>query len=232
MSRVDKMKLDDYQKEQVKRHREEGRSEQEIEYYLINKQKDFEPLLKDPETPESVMTDIVDRITLVPLKLLAIKHPNISDRSIYYLLEKADRKKYQKELIAELLKRDDLTHEVMQKIRDYYNKAGRFDSIVTELLNENADISTNTLEKYLGTITFYASSKEVPVILSILNHKNSNKAMLKQFLFTNSNVLMLPETIKAIKNLKNFDSEIATEMFSKSNNDIWLSDDIKDIFLF
>ena len=95
--------MGDLTDEQKERMRDNGHSEQGIAFADSSKQKDWEPILKDPDTPEEVITSIVDSLTFLPLKMLAFKHPNISEKSQRYMIDKADKKEYLKEIIEAFL---------------------------------------------------------------------------------------------------------------------------------
>ena len=61
----------------IDRLRNNGASEFEILYMDVENQKDYEPLLLDKNTPTKIIDDMVNRITLPKLKIIALKHPNI-----------------------------------------------------------------------------------------------------------------------------------------------------------
>ena len=46
----------EWREQETKRLRDDGRSEHEVIYYTADNQKEYEPLLKDPSTPEKIIT--------------------------------------------------------------------------------------------------------------------------------------------------------------------------------
>jgi len=222
--------------QKAERHRKEGRSEQEIAYFQAENQKDYEPILKDPNTPEKVVNDIVDRITLVPLKILAFKHPNISERSQRYMLEKADKKKYQKELIEAYITSDTkISGTGWIQMRRFYNTAQRFDKAVIELLNEQADIPYDKLDIMLNNLGSEGIKKEkmlVEYIGAITNHKNFKADMLDGDLFLDDPNLMDNEDILKVISTSTHKKDIYMKFYEITQNEVWLPQEAKDLFLF
>ena len=222
--------------QQAERHRKEGRSEQEIAYFQAENQKDYEPLLKDQNTPEKVISDIVDRITLVPLKVLAFKHPNLSISSKRYMLEKADKKKYQKELIEAFLLGKSISISEWKNLREYYNTAQRLDKIVIELLNEGVDIEKEKLDIILNTLT-QCNTKETHMtayIEAIINHNNFDMKYLTGEFFRDRLLpkVNLREDIMEILKRSNLKNELFEQFYALTNNEMFLPQEAKDLFLF
>jgi len=220
--------------EQIARHRDEGRSEQEIKYYLANNQKDYEELLKDPDTPEKIITDIVDRITLVPLKILAFKHPNISARSQRYMLEKADKKKYQKDLIIAFLTSDvDLDLKNWIQIKKYYNTAKRTEKFVIEILNDQEDVSLQKLDVILNSIKDDKNLQTIGfnTVESVLHHKNFRPKILHGDFFTNNDVTSYNKIMEIIKTSPH-QKDIMSTLYNITGKDEFLPQEAKDLFLF
>jgi hypothetical protein len=219
--------------EQAARHRAEGRSEQEIAYFQADNQKDYEPILKDPNTPEKVISDIVDRITLVPLKVLAFKHPNISERSQRYMLEKADKKKYQKELIGAFLE-GNLTEKNWNQIKEYYNVAKRTEKLVIELINEQIDVDVDKLDIILNTIKDDKDLQTIgfAMVEAIFKHKNFNVKILHGELFTKNPGLLAYNHIMKVIEESPYKAEIATTLYEITGREEVLPQEAKDLFLF
>lgn len=221
--------------EEFDRFRDEGRSEQEIAYFDAVSQKDYDPILKDPNTPTKVITDIVDRITLVPLKILALKHPNISSRSQKYILEKADKTKSQKDIIkAFLTSPNPLLAYDWRDIRKYYNTAQRLDLISVELIMEQADISTYNLDVILNTLST-CGTKETYLdkyIEYILEHKNFDIEILKGDFFIQriKPRLNLRSDIVDILRASSRKEEIFMEFYNLTEDTVWLPDELNAIF--
>jgi len=208
----------------------------EKQYYDANKQSDYEPLLKDPNTPTNIITDIVDRLTILSFKLMALKHPNISARSQRYIIQKSDKKVYQKEIIQAFLSNEKILDEKSwHKICQSYNVAGRFDKIVLELLHENDDVFTvnkldvifNTVQRRPKVINAYVSA--------IINHKNFDVDILDgSFIRDHYNKLLKSKTtdlFKIFSTSKNKEN-IFGKLYLITSDITWLSDEAKDIFLF
>ena len=223
--------------EEKENMRKRGVSEHEIAYYDADGQKEYEPLLKDPTTPEKVITDIVEWLTLVPLKILAFQHPNISKRSQLYMLDKADKKPYQKQLIESFLSnKKPLNSETWSKLRHHYNTAFRFDKSIIELLEEQSDVfTTDKLDVILNAFarSGIKSLKALAprYLLAIFEHKNFNVSILDgefcrdKYIFNNTDVL------NAINATKNKDA-ISAKLYEITQDPGWLSQAAKDVFLF
>lgn len=218
--------------EEFDRFRAEGRSEQEIAYYDANSQKDYESILKDLNTPESVITDMVDRITLVPLKVLALQHPHISMRSIKYILEKADNKPYQATLIETFW-----LHSSYRKLQPfitelikYYNTAKRFQKITNDLLENQIEVTSLELSNYLLSIPF--DGMHNASVKAILKHKNFDKKVLSVLKAIFYNQSFPDFVVELIKISPMYNPEVMSDLFDSSGDDRWLSNDAKDIFLF
>ena len=158
--------------EMIIRNRAEGRSEQEIAFFQAENQKDYESILNDPNTPEKVISMIVDGITLTHLKILAILHPNINIRSIKYILEKADKKGNQKDLIKAYLNSSKLDLSSWYDMRKYYNVARRFDIYTLEILKEESISADALLVMLIGTNYEKKDKYSVMLIETIIQHKN------------------------------------------------------------
>lgn len=217
--------------EEFDRFRSEGRSEQEIAYYDAPSQKSYEPILKDLNTPESVITDMVDRITLVPLKILALKHQNISMRSIKYILEKADNKPYQESLIETFwLFSKHKTQPFITELIKYYNTAKRFQKITNDLLENQIEVTSLELSNYLLSIPF--DGMHNASVKAILKHKNFDKKVLSVLKAIFYNQLFPDFVVELIKISPMYNPEVMSDLFDSSGDDRWLSNDAKDIFLF
>lgn len=217
--------------EEFDRFRFEGRSEQEIAYYDAKSQKDYENILKDPNTPESVITDMVDRITLVPLKILALKHQNISMRSIKYILEKADNKPYQESLIETFwLFSKHKTQPFIGELIKYYNVSKRFQKITNDLLEDQIEVTSDDLSIYLLSVPF--DGMNIACVKAVLKHKNFDKKTLNVLSSIFFNQLFPDYIVELIKISPMYNAEIMSELFDASGDDRWLSTDAKDIFLF
>ncbi len=217
--------------EEFDRFRAEGRSEQEIAYYDANSQKDYETILNDPNTPTSVITDMVDRITLISLKILALKHANISKSSIKYILEKSDNKPYQISFIETFwLFSSQKSQEFISELIKYYNVAKRFQKITNELLEDQIDVSSLDLSNYLVSLPF--DGMNIPSVKAILKHKNFDLNTLKTLRSIFYNQQFPDYIINLIKVTSIYNNDIMIELFNDTGDDRWLSDDAKNIFLF
>lgn len=222
--------------EQAARHRAEGRSEQEIAYFQAENQKDYEPILKDPNTPEKVISDIVDRITLVPLKVLAFKHPNISSRSQRYMIEKADKKKYQKELIEAYWSNPKFKFEDVESMLKYYNTANRFVKFTTELIEENKSFTSEQLAALIDLLCQKGTNFEL--MLAILKHKSSDIKVFTSTVVAFAAQLadktggLAGEIQVLMKKHKNYTAEAAEKLYTMTGNDVWLPDEVKELFIF
>ena len=158
--------------EMIIRHRAEGRSEQEIAFFQAENQKEYESILNDPNTPEKVISMIVDGITLTHLKILAILHPNINIRSIKYIIEKADKKGNQKDLIKAYLNSSKLDLSSWYDMRKYYNVAGKlffFGQLAAPIITGKEKESNTKVNSFslAGSAGFdYIFSKHVTVEFS------------------------------------------------------------------
>lgn len=226
-------------KQQIDKVVQEGISSHQDLYYKAEKQKDYEPLLKDPTTPESIIDNIVDRITLLPLKILALKHPNISKRSQRYIIDKADRKEYLKEIVESYLSNPkNLNSENWQRIRTWMNKAQRFDICVMELLEEQNDIFTvqkldtilNNFGKGFGSKLNLKEKDLNRYLAAVLNHKNFDVESLKGSFFK-LNTFNESDISKMVSKGPNKE-KIYLKFYEITNNEIWLPSDATDIFLF
>lgn len=216
--------------EELARFRAEGRSEQEIAYFQAENQKDYDPILKDPNTPTKVITDIVDRITLVPLKILALKHPNINERSILYILEKADKKAYQKDLIEAYIETNKLNEGMWIKIKKFYNVAKRTEKIIIELLKNNINVDIDMLNLFLNTLTDDDDLKFIWVDV-IFKHKNFKPEIVEGDFFRRYRNFAFNDVLKSAKESK-FENEIRL-IFFKMTNDTWfLPKTATEIFIF
>lgn len=217
--------------EDINRMRADGRSEQEIAYFNAEKQKDYEPLLRDPETPPKIIRDIVDRITLVPLKVLALRHPNIGASQIKYILEKADKKKYQKELIKAFLEGPGMSLTDFENLLNHYNQANRLTGFILELIwADEVDISEKNLESYLGTFTL--SSGNAKVVGKLLNSKRATDKMVMTVYNSPRNSSVSDEIFfEAFKEYHDFEN-IRIDLYEVEQSEIWISDEAKNMFLF
>lgn len=217
------------------------RSKHEEMYFAADKQKDYEPLLKDPTTPESIITDIVDRITLLPLKILALNHPNISERSQRYLIDKADRKDYLKDIVENFLKNPKpLNQNNWLQLRQFYNKAERFDICVMELLEEQAsfltsdklDVIFNSLGDAYGNHR-KGLKKEKNMeryFMAVVDHKNFDVNSLDGEIHQKGRIIY-EDFLKQISASRNKDV-IYGKLYEITGNDAFLPQEAKDIFLF
>ncbi len=221
------------------RFRSFGWSEQEIAFHDSENQKDWEPLLRDPNTPTNVIKDIVDRITLLPLKILAFKHPNIDERAQAYMLSKADNKAYQKDLIEAFLSNSkNLEEQTWTKIRKFHNTAGRFDICILELLEEQSDVFTkqklDVILNALGDIPGVNVNKMKYLerwLKVIMGHKNFDVSILAGTFFTTKLKPSDPRVINVVKELKNKE-DISYAFYKMTNEEVWLSDEAKELFIF
>ena len=186
--------------EMIIRHRAEGRSEQEIAFFQAENQKEYESILNDPNTPEKVISMIVDGITLTHLKILALLHPNINIRSIKYILEKADKKGNQKDLIKAFLNSSKLDLSSWYDMRKYYNVARRFDIYTLEILKEESISADALLVMLIGTNYEKKDKYSVLLIETITQHKNMTAEYLNIWIDRLENaVLNEPKIIEIIK---------------------------------
>ena len=227
--------------EMIIRHRAEGRSEQEIAFFQAENQKDYESILNDPNTPEKVISMIVDGITLTHLKILAILHPNINIRSIKYILEKADKKGNQKDLIKAFLNSSKLDLSSWYDMRKYYNVAHRFDIYTLEILKEESISADALLVMLIGTNydmligTNYEKNDKYSVMLieTIIQHKNMTAEYLNIWLDRlESSVLNEPKIIEIIKHNTHISTANLIKLYEKTKNEEYLTKEAKDIFLF
>jgi hypothetical protein len=219
--------------EMIIRHRAEGRSEQEIAFFQAENQKEYESILNDPNTPEKVISMIVDGITLTHLKILAILHPNINIRSIKYILEKADKKGNQKDLIKAFLNSSKLDLSSWYDMRKYYNVARRFDIYVLEILKEESFSAVVLLVMLIGTNYEKKDKYSVMLIETIAQHKNMTAEYLNIWLDRlESSVLNEPKIIEIIKHNNHISTANLIKLYEKTKNEEYLTKEAKDIFLF
>lgn len=219
--------------EMIIRHRAEGRSEQEIAFFQAENQKEYESILNDPNTPEKVISMIVDGITLTHLKILAILHPNINIRSIKYILEKADKKGNQKDLIKAYLNSSKLDLSSWYDMRKYYNVASRFDIYTLEILKEESISADALLVMLIGTNYEKKDKYSVMLIETIAQHKNMTAEYLNIWLDRlESSVLNEPKIIEIIKHNNHISTANLIKLYEKTKNEEYLTKEAKDIFLF
>lgn len=219
--------------EMIIRHRAEGRSEQEIAFFQAENQKEYESILNDPNTPEKVISMIVDGITLTHLKILAILHPNINIRSIKYILEKADKKGNQKDLIKAFLNSSKLDLSSWYDMRKYYNVASRFDIYTLEILKEESISADALLVMLIGTNYEKKDKYSVMLIETIAQHKNMTAEYLNIWLDRlESSVLNEPKIIEIIKHNTHISTANLIKLYEKTKNEEYLTKEAKDIFLF
>lgn len=219
--------------EMIIRHRAEGRSEQEIAFFQAENQKEYESILNDPNTPEKVISMIVDGITLTHLKILAILHPNINIRSIKYIIEKADKKGNQKDLIKAFLNSSKLDLSSWYDMRKYYNVASRFDIYTLEILKEESISADALLVMLIGTNYEKKDKYSVMLIETIAQHKNMTAEYLNIWLDRlESSVLNEPKIIEIIKHNNHISTANLIKLYEKTKNEEYLTKEAKDIFLF
>ena len=219
--------------EMIIRHRAEGRSEQEIAFFQAENQKEYEPILNDPTTPERVISMIVDAITLPHLKILALSHPNINIRSIKYILEKADKKGNQKDLIKAFLNSSKLDLSSWYDMRKYYNVARRFDIYTLEILKEESISADALLVMLIGTNYEKKDKYSVMLIETIAQHKNMTAEYLNIWLDRLENVVLNePKIIEIIKHNTHISTANLIKLYEKTKNEEYLTKEAKDIFLF
>lgn len=219
--------------EMIIRHRAEGRSEQEIAFFQAENQKEYESILNDPNTPEKIISMIVDGITLTHLKILAILHPNINIRSIKYILEKADKKGNQKDLIKAFLNSSKLDLSSWYDMRKYYNVARRFDIYALEILKEESISADALLVMLIGTNYEKKDKYSVMLIETIVQHKNMTTEYLNIWLDRlESSVLNEPKIIEIIKHNTHISTANLIKLYEKTKNEEYLTKEAKDIFLF
>lgn len=219
--------------EMIIRHRAEGRSEQEIAFFQAENQKEYESILNDPNTPEKVISMIVDGITLTHLKILAILHPNINIRSIKYILEKADKKENQKDLIKAFLNSSKLDLSSWYDMRKYYNVARRFDIYALEILKEESISADALLVMLIGTNYEKKDKYSVMLIETIVQHKNMTTEYLNIWLDRLENVVLNePKIIEIIKHNSHISTANLIKLYEKTKNEEYLTKEAKDIFLF
>lgn len=219
--------------EMIIRHRAEGRSEQEIAFFQAENQKEYESILNDPNTPEKVISMIVDGITLTHLKILAILHPNINIRSIKYILEKADKKGNQKDLIKAFLNSSKLDLSSWYDMRKYYNVARRFDIYTLEILKEESISADALLVMLIGTNYEKKDKYSVMLIETITQHKNMTAEYLNIWIDRLENaVLNEPKIIEIIKHNTHISTTNLIKLYEKTKNEEYLTKEAKDIFLF
>lgn len=219
--------------EMIIRHRAEGRSEQEIAFFQAENQKEYGSILNDPNTPEKVISMIVDGITLTHLKILAILHPNINIRSIKYILEKADKKGNQKDLIKVFLNSSKLDLSSWYDMRKYYNVASRFDIYTLEILKEESISADALLVMLIGTNYEKKDKYSVMLIETIAQHKNMTAEYLNIWLDRlESSVLNEPKIIEIIKHNNHISTANLIKLYEKTKNEEYLTKEAKDIFLF
>lgn len=219
--------------EMIIRHRAEGRSEQEIAFFQAENQKEYESILNDPNTPEKVISMIVDGITLTHLKILAILHPNINIRSIKYILEKADKKGNQKDLIKAFLNSSKLDLSSWYDMRKYYNVARRFDIYTLEILKEESFSAVVLLVMLIGTNYEKKDKYSVMLIETIAQHKDMTAEYLDIWLDRLENVVLNePKIIEIIKHNTHISTANLIKLYEKTKNEEYLTKEAKDIFLF
>ncbi len=219
--------------EMIIRHRAEGRSEQEIAFFQAENQKEYESILNDPTTPEKVISMIVDGITLSHLKILAILHPNIDIRSIKYILEKADKKGNQKDLIKAYLNSSKFDLSSWYDMRKYYNVARRFDIYTLEILKEESISADALLVMLIGTNYEKKDKYSVMLIETITQHKNMTAEYLNIWIDRLENaVLNEPKIIEIIKHNTHISTTNLIKLYEKTKNEEYLTKEAKDIFLF
>lgn len=218
------------------RLRSNGVSEQEISYYDAENQKDYEPLLKDPNTSSELLLRMVDMITNIPLKKLALMNPNIPEKSQNYILDKADKKPYYKELVETFFAGPKkLTELHWIRLRKHFNIAGRLDLAVIELMeSQSSAFSTDKLDIIFNTFadTGIKSTKIAErYLLAIFEHKNFNVSILDGKFFKLPYIFHNTDVLNAIGATKNNDV-IFVKLYELTGDADWLPTAVKDIFLF
>jgi hypothetical protein len=176
---------------------------------------------------------IVDGITLTHLKILAILHPNINIRSIKYILEKADKKGNQKDLIKAFLNSSKLDLSSWYDMRKYYNVARRFDIYTLEILKEESISADALLVMLIGTNYEKKDKYSVMLIETIAQHKNMTAEYLNIWLDRlESSVLNEPKIIEIIKHNNHISTANLIKLYEKTKNEEYLTKEAKDIFLF
>lgn len=222
--------------EEKERMRQNGRSEHEIAYYDAEGQKEYEPLLRDPSTPSELIDRMVDSITLIPLKILAFKHPNVTSRSQRYMLEKADKKPYYNELLEAFFSNEkDLPKDVWIKFRKNYNTAGRLDLATITLMEEQKDVFTTSKLKVILNSFADTGLKSTKVaeryLLAIFEHKNFDVSILDGELCREAYIFHNTDMLNALNATKRKE-EIFVKLYEITGDADWLPTSVKDIFLF
>jgi len=203
-----------------------GADRHTIAYHSANTEEDYEPILKDQQTPTHIIGYICERISLLSLKLLCINHTNISDKAILWLLQttKDDMKK----ITLEIFKRKTLTHNFILEIKKKWGIAEDFKKITLVLLEEQADIPTETLDILFDvtpltlTIKYY-----MDVIYAIIGHKNVSTSILKNLF------LIEPEVfVDHILKSPAYTVELGLNIYEQTGNESLIPEIVKSVFLF
>lgn len=212
-------------------------TEHEKLYYDANIQKDYLPLILDPSTPEKIIRDIADRISILDLKLQIIKHPNIPIRSVRYILDKADKKPYQKDIISAIFNNvEKMNISEYQHFKDYYNKAGRLQSILLESI-KTGQIDVNRYSSILTWLNLQGDQADMKIAAAMLTDDNCNSETF-EIMFNYLGLdfmtftLLVKSVILKLTSNKNFPHDAAAEFFKKTGFDWFLSEETKSIFLF
>jgi len=211
------------------------------EYRAAINQSDYKPLLEDPNTPESIITSIIDSLTIKDLKIIALKHPNIIERSQRYILETSIKENYYKEIVEVFLSnKKDLSEDNWVKIRKWYNPKLKFDICVIELLDEQSDIfSKQKLDVILNALVINKDNI-FGYMKGVMHHKNFDVKILEGKFIKD----MYPTLIRILRNnpeQSNYHTifsespykvEIFKKMFEVTSDVLWLPKEVQNIFIF
>lgn len=218
----------------IDRLRNNGASEFEILYMDVENQKDYEPLLLDKNTPTKIIDDMVNRITLPKLKIIALKHPNISEKSQRYILEKADKKPYHEDIVeAFLSNKKPLTQHGWLKILKTLNKGNRFEIIIIKLLESQSDFFTlKNLDIIFNSFASIGINQSKflteRLLLAIFEHKNFNVSILHGD--TTKSIDIFNNTVfKNSMNASKIKNEIMVELYKITSDTRWLPSEINDL---
>ncbi len=195
----------------------------------FREQRSYEDIFKNPNADEKLVNELAIKCTRTPLKKLAIQHPKLNQATMKYIISKADGKTYQEELLNSFWLRDDIEYDILSSIMMLFNTQSRFQLITNKLLYEQIDISEKHLNRYFLCIKF--DEHFIDTVIAIIKHKNFGRESIihlasKKLLATNDKI------VDIVKDKFKNDAELFQRLYELSQNELWLSKEVKDIFIF
>lgn len=206
-------------------------------YYNANNQKDYIPLLQDPSVDKKIIHDVVDRISTLELKKLALQHPNISLLDVRYILDKADKKPYHQELIEYAINYYPIDNKSYQIMKDRSNKANRLQILLLDSIRENK-IFPEAMTRLAKSLDV-TNNRDMMIFQSIISNdecpKEAFEAMFESIKIPTHFMtwaLMVKSNAPILMKHKNFPHDRISIFFEETGLEWFLSDSAKDVFLF